>query len=115
MFPFGQTVHRDRRKQVASPYNPDNMVPGSWDTPDTIEIPGAWVAASSSTLTETATRTQILTEKSLYCAPDADVRPGDRIRADGVTYHVKVKPAADRNPFTGWQPHLEVPLEDREG
>ncbi|MDQ1174172.1 hypothetical protein QE430_002479 [Microbacterium testaceum] len=114
-FAFGQTVERDRRAQRPDPYNPDRTVPGPWSEATTITIDGAWVASSSSTRAETATRAQILTEKSLFCQPDDDVLPGDRIRADGVEYFVHVKPAADRNPFTGWQPHLEVPLEDREG
>ncbi|MCW2165069.1 hypothetical protein B0I12_002224 [Microbacterium hydrothermale] len=114
-FASGQAVERDRRPQVPDPYNPARTVPGSWEDADTIEIPDSWVASGASTSTETATRSQIVTEKSLFCSPDADVLPGDRIRADGVNYYVKVKPAADRNPFTGWQPVLEVPLENREG
>ncbi|KQT75400.1 hypothetical protein [Microbacterium sp. Leaf436] len=114
-FAYGQTVQRDRRQSIPDPYNPERTVPGPWGDAETVEIRGAWVAASSSTLSETATRDQILTEKSLFCGPTADIKPGDRIRADGVSYYVKVKPAADRNPFTGWQPYLEVPLEDREG
>lgn len=114
-FAFGQTVERDRRPRTADPYNPDRTTPGAWDDAETIEISDAWVASGSSTSTESATRSQIVTQKSLYCQPDADVQPGDRIRADGVSYFVKVKPAADRNPFTGWQPVLEVPLENQEG
>ncbi|MFF8187731.1 hypothetical protein ACF044_10785 [Microbacterium sp. NPDC016588] len=114
-FAHGGTVLRDRRPDVANPYNPDRPTPGAWEDADTIKIDDAWVASSSSTTTETATRAQILTEKSLFCPPDADVRPGDRIRVDGATYYVKVKPSGDTNPFTGWRPVLEVPLEDREG
>lgn len=114
-FPFGQGVLRDRRPLIPDPYNPDRSVRGSWADADTVTIEGAWIASSSSTRTQTATRVQILTEKSLFCRPDADIQPGDRIRASDVTYFVVVKPAADTNPFTGWSPVLEVPLEDREG
>lgn len=114
-FAHGGRVLRDRRRPAANPYNADRPTPGTWDDVDTITIEDAWVASSSSTTTETATRSQILTEKSLFCPPDADVLVGDRIRADDVTYYVKVKPSGDTNPFTGWHPVLEVPLEDREG
>lgn len=115
-FPFGPTVYRDRRRPIPDPYNPASTVPGSWDGPlDTIAIPGAFVGSSSSVRVTDATRSQILTAKSLYCDPDADVRAGDRIRADGVTYQVDAKPAADTNPFTGWRPPQEIPLKDPTG
>ena len=114
-FPFGQSVLRDRRPRVPDPYNPQRTTWGTWASADTATIEGAWIASSSSTRTQTATRAQILTEKSLFCRSDADVLPGDRIRAGTETYYVTVKPAADANPFTGWTPVLEVPLEDREG
>lgn len=114
-FAFGQNVLRDRRPLIPDPYNAARLVWGDWADAETVTIEGAWVASSSSSLSQTATRVQILTEKSLFCRPDADVQPGDRIRAGGTTYYVTVKPSADTNPFTGWSPVLEVPLEDREG
>jgi hypothetical protein len=110
---FGQTVVRERRKRIPDPYNPDRLVDGPWDDPDTLELPGSFVASSSSSATNTATRTQVITTKSLYCTdPTADVRVGDRIRDGERVYPVDAVPAADTNPFTGWQPVKEIPLKE---
>lgn len=111
-FPHGQKVHRDRRKQVPDPYNPAKTVPGPWSDADTIELDGAFVASSSSTAVTDATRSQVLASKSLYVTdPDVDVKVGDRIRAGSGTYYVNELPDADQNPFTGWRPVKEIPLD----
>jgi hypothetical protein len=108
---FGQSVLRDRRKSKPDPYDPSHEIPGSWSDPvDTAEIKRSFVASSSSTAVPDASRTQFQVYKSLYCPPDSDVKPGDRIRADGVTYEVNGVPQADTNPFTGWRPTAEIPL-----
>jgi hypothetical protein len=116
-FPFGETVVRERRVPVIDPYDPGASVPGSWDDPLAyLDLEGAFVASSSSTAPVDATRAQILTEKSLYLTdPDADVQPGDRIRRGGEIYYVNSRPAADMNPFTGWRPVVEIPLDMTEG
>ncbi|TDW31020.1 hypothetical protein [Cryobacterium psychrophilum] len=112
---FGQAVFRDRRKSAPDPYNPGSTIPGSWSDPDTVTIQGAFVASSSSSSVATATRTQTLTAKSLFCDAASDVLVGDRIRAGAESYQVDAKPAADVNPFTGWQPAQEIPLEEASG
>ncbi|WP_431785376.1 hypothetical protein [Microbacterium maritypicum] len=128
-FPGGETVVRERRQPVIDPYNPDARVPGSWEDPLAyLELVEAFVASSSSTAPLDATRSQILTEKSLYLTnPSADVKPRDRIRRGGTldedtgvwsggeVLYVNVRPAADTNPFTGWQPVVEIPLDMTEG
>ena len=115
-FPHGESVTRERRLPVTDPYDPGATVPGSWSDPlDVLVLHGAFVASSSSTAPANATRTQILTAKSLYAAPDVDVRAGDRIRRGGETYYVNARPEADTNPFTGWQPVVEIPLDMSEG
>jgi hypothetical protein len=115
-FPFGVTVYRDRRKQVPDPYNPALTTAGDWDPEQTVELEQAFVASSSSTSVSDATRSQLLTSKSLFLSdPEADVRPGDRIRVGAAEYFVHVRPEADVNPFTGWQPAVEIPLELVEG
>ena len=123
-FEFGETVHRDRRPGIADPYNPARTVPGDWAGAETIVLELAFVAASSSRALTTATRMQMLTAKSLYLTePDADVKAGDRIRVggteddldSGTPYMVPARPAGDTNPFTGWQPVVEIPLELVEG
>lgn len=121
-YPFGETVYRDRKATVANPYNPARPTGGDWDPELTIEIKGAYVAPSSSTSSSTATREQKLLDKSLFITDlTADVQPGDRIRTasipfdGGVPYYVHVRPLAEVNPFTGWSPGLEIPLEMVEG
>lgn len=123
-FEFGQTVFRDRRAQVTDPYNPAKTTEGDWDESLTITLEGAFVASSSSVKASDATRNEILTDKSLYLTGadvDADVQPRDRIRTDdmdfasGRGYTVDVRPSADTNPFTGWRPAVEIPLQFVEG
>jgi hypothetical protein len=119
-FAHGVTVFRDRRGRTPDPYNPTSTTEGDWDPELTIELPGAFVASTSSTALVNATRSQILTAKSLYLSdPDADVLPRDRIRVGGVKddfttgtpYMVDARPQADTNPFTGYRPAVEIPLE----
>lgn len=127
-FPFGEPVVRERRQLVIDPYDPGTSVPGSWEATLTyLELDGAFIASSSSTAPLDATRSQILTDKSLYCTePSVDVLAGDRVRRggskgeDGIwrggeVLYVNVRPAADTNPFTGWQPVVEIPLDMTEG
>ena len=124
-FAFGQTVFRDRRGTLTDPYNPTRTIgEGDWDAAQTIVLTGAFVASSSSLSRGDATRSQRLTEKSLYVSdPTADVQARDRIRVggtqgdltSGTPYLVDVRPDADVNPFTGWQPVLEIPLTLIEG
>ena len=117
MFPHGQRVERDRARRVPDPYNPARTVPADIDDqPDTLVVERAWVASSSSVDSRDPTRTQVITAKSLYLEdPDADVQVGDRVRWGGSAGWVRVRPEADVNPFTGWQPVLEIPLEIVEG
>ena len=131
-FPFGEQVVRERRQPVQDPYDPGNpasQVPGSWEDPLAyLELDDVFVASSSSTAPVDATRSQILTEKSLYCTePSVDVQAGDRIRRGGTfdedtetwsggeVLYINVRPTADTNPFTGWQPVVEIPLDMSEG
>lgn len=112
-FLFGSTVYRLRAGLVEDPYSGE-MVPGDWDDPEVLPIPGAFVAATSTSRLGDATREQALESKSLYCGGEFDVQKGDRIRAgeDGApVYDIDgIPPAADTNPFTGWTPEREIPL-----
>ena len=110
-FDYGQTVYRDRRRQITDPYNPGTTVEGDFDPALTVALEGAFVASSSSSSLANATRVQILTAKSLFLTdPTADVRARDQIRVGTDTYQVEERPAADMNPFTGWQPAVEIPI-----
>lgn len=123
-FPYGRSVFRDRRPMIPSPTNPARQVPGEWADAESIELPAAYVASSSSFAVRNATRTEILTAKSLYLTDvDADVREGDQIRdggelddlTTGTPYMVPARPLADTNPFTGFRGDLEIPLENVKG
>lgn len=112
-FPHGQTVYRDRPKRQPDRYNPSASRPTTGV--DTITIENAFVASSSSRSLKTAARNEVLTSKSLYCAPGVDVKLGDIIRVGSDKYTVDEVPAADTNPFTGWQPVVEIPLTNAKG
>lgn len=109
------SILRDRRPRVPDPYNPARTVPGAWADASTVEIGDSFIAPRSSTRNETATRSQVLTEVSLFGPVGLDVAPGDRIRSGGDTYFVNVRPAEYVSPFDGWDAGIEVPLEEREG
>jgi len=113
-FAYGQDVVRQRRRLVADPYS-KKARPGDWTDPESLLIDDASVASSSSRSTRNETRNQIITAKSLYCDPEADVRVGDRILVGSTVYEVEAKPEADVNPFTGWQPVQEIPLKEVSG
>ncbi|KDA05862.1 hypothetical protein DC31_13895 [Microbacterium sp. CH12i] len=112
-FPFGRTVFRLRAGTITDPYSGDET-PADWSTPATLEIPGAFVAQTSTSLLGNATREQAVESKSLFCEGSFDIQKGDRIRdgADGAPiYSIDgIPPAADTNPFTGWTPPREIPL-----
>lgn len=116
-FPGGETVVRERRQPIPDPYDPTATVPGSWDDPlDALTIENVFIGSSSSVAPIDATRSQVLTEKSMYCTdPAVDVRTGDRIRRGADLFYVNARPAADTNPFTSWQPVVEIPLDMTEG
>jgi len=123
-FPAGQTVHRDRRPLITSPTNPARQVTGEWSAATSIALSGAFVASTSSSALANATRSEILTLKSLYLTdPAADVKEGDRVRVGGTLgdkttgtfYSVPARPEGDTNPFTGDHLVTEIPLENFKG
>lgn len=113
-FPFGTTVYRLRAEAKVDPYDPDSTIPADWDHPDVLEIPNAFIAQSSTSMTKAESREQALEAKSLFCDGAFDIRKGDRIRngpPGAPTYTIDgIPPAADTNPFTGWSPPKEIPL-----
>lgn len=113
-FAHGQSVTRLRATKTRDPYS-GKQVASDWSAPDEVTLDDAWVASSSSTDTPSELRSTVTTSKSLYCAPDADVLVGDRIDTGENVYQVNTRPEADVNPFTGWRPVREVPLELVEG
>lgn len=112
---FGEDVRRERRPLIQDPYNPALFTRGNWADATAETIEGAYVASSSSTGPSDATRTQVLTSKSLYAPAGADVRAGDRIVTVEGIWYVNSRPEGDRNPFSGTYSDVEIPLDMTEG
>lgn len=117
MYAFGQTVTRERRRPIQDPYDPAATIPGSWDGPlDVLPLEGCYVDFGASSSVNDATRSPVSTTTTLFC-PDSsvDVKAGDRIRVGADVWYVNERPAGYVNPFTGWAPPLEIPLDIEEG
>lgn len=120
-FPAGVTVWRHRRKQTPDPdpYRPGKTTTGDWDDPDVLPLPGAFIASASTSAISDATRSQIVDQKSLYLTDvTLDVLPGDRVGGQTpaeAVFAINGSPQADTNPWTGWQPVKEIPLEEVKG
>ena len=75
-----------------------------------------FIATASSVMTPDGAREQAVTTGTLTVAdPTVDIRRGDRIKDGSHVYTVDVVPSVDASPFTGWQPTLEVGLQEVEG
>lgn len=125
-FTSGQTVFRDRRALIPDPYNPGRQIRGGdWDPELSIEIPVAFLGPTSKSALAAPTRAQIETRESLYSTnPAVDVIAKDRIRLGGtledldsgeVKGYAEAPGSAPINPFTGWQPVVEILLTLTEG
>ena len=58
---------------------------------------------------------RVIVEPTLYIPFEADVKPRDRVRVEGVTYEVEGQPRRWRSPFTGRTPGAVVTLRLVEG
>lgn len=112
---FGRPLKRLRAPLVEDPYNPARTVQ-DWDGEvDELAFSG-FIATASSVMTPDGAREQAVTAVTLTVAdPTVDIRRGDRIKDGSHVYTVDVVPSVDANPFTGWQPTLEVGLQEVEG
>ena len=112
---FGRPLRRLRAKGEFDPYNPLHMVP-NWDgAVDELAFNG-FISTSSSVMSPDGAREQVVTDATLtVAAPNVDKKRGDRIKDGSHVYTVNVVPSVDANPFTGWQPTLEVGLQEVEG
>lgn len=112
---FGRPLKRLRAPLVEDPYNPSRTVP-DWDGElDALAFKG-FIATTSSVMSPDGAREQAVTTVTLTVAdPTVDIRRGDRIKDGDHVYTVDVVPSTDANPFTGWQPTLEVGLQEVEG
>lgn len=112
---FGRPLKRLRTEGEYDPYNPLHKVP-NWDGEvDELAFNG-FISTSSSVMSPDGAREQVATDATLTVAdPTVDIRRGDRIKDGSHVYTVDVIPSVDANPFTGWQPTLEVGLQEVEG
>ena len=112
---FGRPLRRLRAKGGFDPYNPLHMVP-NWDgAVDELAFNG-FISTSSSVMSPDGAREQVVTDATLTVAdPNVDIKRGDRIKDGSHVYTVNVVPSVDANPVTGWQPTLEVGLQEVEG
>ena len=112
---FGRPLKRLRAPLVEDPYNPARTVQ-DWDGEVDELMFNGFIATASSVMTPDGAREQAVTAVTLTVADaTVDIRRGDRIKDGAHVYTVDVVPSVDANPFTGWQPTLEVGLQEVEG
>lgn len=108
---------RLRASHASNPYNPSQLVL-DWQHVSELEFAGM-LASSSSTENRDGNDVVVSSSATLTVSdPDLDISVHDRIRADpddGRLYEVVGFPARDVNPFTGWQPTLEINLVEVRG
>lgn len=106
---------RLRPKRTVDPYNPENVIVGSWADADRLPLQ-AYLSSQQSVAQSDPVRVQIVTTKQLILDdPDADVQVGDRISQGDKTWTITGFPTNDVNPWSGWQPTLVVNIEEAKG
>jgi hypothetical protein len=108
-FRFGQTVIRQRAGAAPNPYT-GLEARTDWDNPDAITITDAAIAPTGSASEETETRRAVTSAFTLFAPYSADIAPGDRIVADGVTWIVGEDIHRWRNPHSGRTPGLTAAI-----
>ncbi|MDQ0735329.1 hypothetical protein [Arthrobacter agilis] len=116
MFPLpdGETVVRVRRRLVLDPYSNEQTL-GDWSDPDRLTVEGVAIAASSTVEAVNDSRSQVITQMSIYCGPDEDIRAHDRIEARSGLWEVQGDILTSPNPFTGWSPGSEFAIRKVDG
>lgn len=113
MFPYGETVTRQRAVQVSDPYSGETTA--SWTNPAEVTISGCAFDPGSSGETLDLARNVLTTQPKVYAPAGSDITAADRLVVRGVTYEVDGDVAEWRSPFTGWEPGIVVPLKRSEG
>ena len=115
--PAALTYTRLRAARKPDPYNPKHTVE-DWNNPERLTING-FLASSASQRSPDGSREETSSSAVLTIPdPNADIRIGDRIENtpyDGRRWEVTGIPSNDVNPWTGWQPTLEVQLQEWKG
>lgn len=111
MFPLsdGETVVRERRRLVEDPYSGE-PIRADWSDPEELSVEGVAIAPSSTVEPVNDSRSEVITQMSIYFGPDEDIKPADRIRARSGVWDVQGEIQAYPNPFTGWNPGSELAI-----
>lgn len=105
---------RQRPGRVPDPYNPDAQV-DDWTDPAELTLEGYFEPNSSTEQLDPVSNRVITVDLLVIWDPRADVKRGDRIVQGDKIWTVRGFPAAPKNPFTGWQPHLHARLSEGVG
>lgn len=109
MFAFGQPVTILHRTQGSARDNDGNFAP----TTVSVTVQGAFAPRGSTEIVQG--QDVVITQPTVYLPPGTVIGPADAVTVAGVTYQVDGAPNAYVNPFTGWQPGVEVKLREVTG
>jgi hypothetical protein len=102
-FPFGTPITLVKRAKAA----PDALGNDTWTTTDVVTS-GAFNPGSSAELVQGQ---DLLTQQpTVYLPPDVDLTAVDAVVVYGEQFEVDGAPKRWVNPFTGWNPGVEVKL-----
>lgn len=115
-FGFGVPVTRQRATRVTDPYS-EEATDLDWSAPAEVTFPGCAVWQESSLEPDPIDqrRTQVVTVTKAILPFDADIEPGDRFVALGLTYDVQGEVERWHHPLTGWEPGAVVTGRRRDG
>lgn len=82
---------------------------GDRGEPTSHEVAGCALAQKSTDTDRDRRQTAVATQR-LLCPADADIRDGDKVVFDSVTYQVEGLPKVVTSPFDGWTPGMVVSL-----
>lgn len=111
---FNDPFVRLRAVPRVDDYDPETVISDGWGDPDRKDLLGFFDDDDTQTLAD-AVRAQNLTRHTLYVAPDADVRTGDRVEWSDATWSVDGEHNVPKNPFTGWRPYRKLKLKKAVG
>lgn len=114
MFAFGETVTVLRGTPVIDPYSGEETGT-DWSNPTPTPFPDCGVAPRLTPETPASDRTMIVEGCTVYMPYGTDILATDRAMVRGDTYEVDGDVGVWRNPFTGWEPGIEVNLKKVNG
>lgn len=114
MFPYGESVTVLRGTPVTDPYSGEETGT-DWSTPTATVVTDCGVAPRLTPESPANDRTLIIEGYTVFMPYGTDVLATDRVVVRGDTYDVDGDVGVWRNPFTGWEPGIEVNLKKVNG